>query len=35
MEFSYWANPSQTWDQILEGAQFAADAGWRTERLYP
>ncbi len=29
MEFSYWANPSQTWDQILEGAQFAADAGWR------
>lgn len=29
MQFSYWANPSQPWDQILEGAQFAADAGWR------
>ena len=29
MEFSYWANPSQTWDQIREGAQFASDAGWR------
>jgi len=29
MEFSYWASPSQPWDQILEGARFAADAGWR------
>lgn len=29
MQFSYWASPSQPWDQILEGARFAADAGWR------